>query len=296
MHGMTQPATAEGYVEVEGGRIWYRVVGDGPGTPLITLHGGPGFPHDSLLPLAALADERPIVFYDQLGCGRSSRPTDVELWRVSRFVDELASLCKALALERYHVLGTSWGSMLATDFALSRPAGLASLVLANPCLSIPRWMEDAATLRAKLPEATQQVLTRHEELGSTDCPEYQAAMAAYYQTYMCRLSPWPDEVERSYAHAGMSVYRTMWGRNEFNADGTLSTYDRTDRLGEITVPTLFLCGRHDEATPEATQHYQSLVPDAQLMVFEDSAHMPHFEEPEAYLDTVRGFLAGVEAR
>lgn len=85
-----------GYVKVEGGRIWYRIVGSGASPPLVLVHGGPGFNSDYLDTLAALADERPVIFYDQLGGGKSDRPTQQSLWRVERFVDALTrSRCSA---------------------------------------------------------------------------------------------------------------------------------------------------------------------------------------------------------
>ncbi len=105
----------EGHVTVNGGKIWYRIVGSGKGTPVLVLHGGPGFPSDYLQPLEALGDERPVVFYDQLGCGKSDRPEDPKLWRAQRFVEELAEVRNALGLERIHLYGHSWGTMLAVD-------------------------------------------------------------------------------------------------------------------------------------------------------------------------------------
>jgi proline iminopeptidase len=123
-----------GYIPVEGGRVWYKIVGAGtPGIPLLTLHGGPGYPHDYLEPLEQLAGERPVIFYDQLGCGRSDRPNDRALWRVDRFVRELAQVRQALGLERIHLFGHSWGAMLAVDYLLSG-ASAASLILASPAL------------------------------------------------------------------------------------------------------------------------------------------------------------------
>ena len=70
----------EGYVAVPGGRVWFKVVGTGPGTPLLLLHGGPGAPSYYLEPLSALGNERPVIFYGQLGCGRSDRPSNTNLW------------------------------------------------------------------------------------------------------------------------------------------------------------------------------------------------------------------------
>jgi proline iminopeptidase len=99
----------EGFVEVTGGRVWYRVVGSGAATPVLLLHGGPGFTSHYLEAVGRLADERPVVFYDQLGAGRSDRPEDLTLWKAERFVEELAQIRAALGLEKVHLLGHSWG-------------------------------------------------------------------------------------------------------------------------------------------------------------------------------------------
>src|SRR5258707_13101732 len=116
---------AEGFIEVGGGRVWYRSVGPGGpgggadgagGVPLLCLHGGPGFTHYYLEPLEALADRRQVIFYDQLGCGRSDRPEDVALWTVERFVEEVAQVRAALGLERLHLVGKSWGGMLGIQY------------------------------------------------------------------------------------------------------------------------------------------------------------------------------------
>ena len=98
----------EGTISVDGYQVWYRWVGRG-GVPLLLLHGGPGAGHDYLEPLEALAADRQIVFYDQLGCGRSDQPDDRSLWRLERFVAEIDTVRRALNLEQTHLLGQSWG-------------------------------------------------------------------------------------------------------------------------------------------------------------------------------------------
>jgi proline iminopeptidase len=285
----------EGFVRVEGGRVWYRIVGgSGGGLPLITLHGGPGAPHDYLEPLEALADERAVIFYDQLGCGKSDRPTDNKLWRVERFVKELAQLRSALKLDRAHILGQSWGTMLAVDYLLTRPTGVASVILADPAISIPRWIADANRLRRKLPKSVRATLDRHEKAGNIECLEYQAATLAFYKRHVCRLEPWPPAMERMMRGIGGDVYGTMWGPNEFIASGTLRNYDRSARLREISLPTLLLCGRYDEATPESTAFYRRQIRGAEMAVFEKSSHMPQLEEPVKYNRVVRDFLRRAE--
>ncbi len=135
----------EGFIEVPGGRVWSRAVGDG-GTPLLCLHGGPGFTHYYLEPLEALAGRRQVIFYDQLGCGRSDRPEDPALWTVDRFVEELAQVRAGLGLDRLHLFGSSWGGMLAMQYVLDRRPELESLILCGSPASMIRWVEDCAEL------------------------------------------------------------------------------------------------------------------------------------------------------
>ena len=286
----------EGFVTVTGGRVWYKIVGSGRATPLLLLHGGPGFPSDYLAPLEAISNERPVIFYDQLGCGKSDRPADKSLWKIERFVEELSQVRKALGLKNVHILGHSWGTMLVTDYLLTRPVGVVSVILAGPVLSIKRWMRDADKLRTALPKEVQDTLARHERAGTTQSEEYQTASQAYLQRYVCRINPPPKELADSIAGEGHEVYETMWGPSEFYATGNLKDYDRSGRLKEISVPTLFTCGRYDEATPTSTAWYQSLVPKAKLVVFENSAHLTMLEERDRYIETVRSFLKEAERK
>jgi pimeloyl-ACP methyl ester carboxylesterase len=150
---MSTQSSNEGYIPVTGGRVWYKMVGTANAVPLLTLHGGPGSTHDVLEPMAALADERPILFYDQLGSGKSDRPDDVSLWRTERFVEELDQVRRALGLTTIHLYGLSWGSMLAAAYMLTKPAGVQSLILAGPCMSVPRFdkISLARSFRANSP-------------------------------------------------------------------------------------------------------------------------------------------------
>jgi len=284
----------QGMIDVPGGRVWYRIVGSGHRTPLLVLHGGPGAPSYYLKPLAALGNDRPVVFYDQLGAGHSDQPNDTTLWRIDRFVAELARVREALGLKEVHLYGTSWGTMLATDYMLTHPSGVRSLILASPALSIPLWIHDADSLRRLLPESTQVAITKHEKDGTFDSPEYQAAMMQFYHRHISRRDPWPPDIDSTFAQLGQSVYLYMCGPSEFTITGTLKNYDRTARLHEIDVPTLFTAGRYDEATPSTVAYYQSLVPHSRLAIFENSAHMTAEDEPDRYVQVLRDFLRHVE--
>ena len=242
-------AATEGKVEVEGHAVWYKRVGDGA-TPLLLLHGGPGAGHDYLEPLEALATERTVVFYDQLGCGNSDRPSDTSLWRIERFVREVDTLRKALELEKVHLLGHSWGGWLAIEYELSQPKGIISLTLASTSASTRQFVSEAAKLKAALPGSTFEIMQRCEAAGDCENPEYEAAVMEFYKRHLCRLDPWPDFLLRSIGNLEQNpVYATMNGPNEFTVTGNLREWDRTDRLGEIEVPTLITVGRYDEIGP-----------------------------------------------
>jgi proline iminopeptidase len=285
----------EGYIDVEGGRVWYEIVGSGNATPLLLLHGGPGAPSHYLNPLKQVAVDRPVIFYDQLGAGRSDRPTDTSLWRVDRFVDELAQVRAALGLDEVHILGHSWGTMLAMDYMLTEPEGVKSIIFASPALNVKRWTDDAKRLLTALPEETQSVIERHEKDGTTDAPEYQAAVMDYYGLYLTRSDPWSPDLEAAFEGFNTDIYGLMWGPSEFTASGTLRDYNREDALPNLSLPVLFTAGRYDEATPETLQHFHSLVPNSEIAIFENSAHMTMLDEPEAYADAIRQFLNKVDA-
>jgi len=295
-------ADHEGAIPFDGSQTWYRVTGalDSDAVPLVVLHGGPGCTHDYLLRLSALArDGRPVIHYDQIGNGRSTHLPDADpgYWTVELFVAELDNLLVSLGIaDSYHLLGQSWGGMLASEFAVRQPAGLQRLVIADSPASMPLWSQAADSLRARLPAGVDEVLRRHEEAGTTDSPEYRQAMQVYYDRHVCRVVPNPPEVAVSFAAIDddPTVYHTMNGPSEFHSIGSLAGWSVIDRLPRINVPTLVLSGRHDEAAPVAVRPFFDLIPDARWRIFAESSHLPHVEEPERFLSVVRSFLDGAE--
>ena len=286
----------EGMVPVPGGRVWYRIAGAGkPGIPLLLLHGGPGAGHDYLEPLESLADERPVVLYDQLGCGRSDIPDDASLWRFPRFVDEVSAVREALGLDRVHFLGQSWGGWLAIEYMLTKPAGIVSLTLANTSAGVDEFVAEALRMVSELPAETRATIERCEQEGNSDSGEYLAACMAFYQRHLCRLQQWPPEMLRSMANIQATpVYRAMWGPSEFTLTGNLAGWDRSSRLSEIDLPTLIISGRYDEMGPSCQETLRKGIRGSRLHIFENSSHSPQAEEPDAYFALVREFLREAE--
>jgi len=220
------------------------------------------------------------VFYDQLGSGESSRPDDSALWTVEIFLEQLQSVRHGLGLDELHLFGSSWGGMLALEYAFTKPPGLKSLILNSTPTSAPRWAEETLRLHADLPPGLDEKQAEEE----------------FKRRHIIRLDPEPEVLARARAKFGTQVYETMWGPNEFTVTGTLKEWDVIDRLGELEVPTLITSGRHDECTPALVQPLADGIPGAEWVLFEESAHMPYLEEPERYLEVVGGFLERVEVQ
>ncbi|POF28013.1 proline iminopeptidase-family hydrolase [Roseibium marinum] len=289
----------ENYAPFGAYRTWYRITGNlGSGlTPLIVVHGGPGCTHDYVDAFADLAEGgRPVIHYDQLGNGNSTRLPDKggDFWTVDLFLAELDNLINHLGIGGgYMVLGQSWGGMLSSEHAVRKPSGLKALVIANSPPSMRLWVEEANRLRKDLPQDVQTVLLTHEVAGTIDSEAYKAASRVFYDRHVCRVVPWPAEVARTFEimDGDSTVYKAMNGPTEFHVIGTLKDWSVIDRLDNIEAPTLLISGRHDEATPKVVQPFADNIPDVRWTIFEDSSHMPHVEEREACMKVVGTFLA-----
>lgn len=284
---MTQP---QGTIAVPGGNVWFRRVGAGAGLPLLVVHGGPGLPHTYLSSLQRLADEREVVFWDQLGCGNSERPSNTELWTMERSMAEMDAVVKGLGLKRFHLFGNSWGGMMAQQHALDATSGAVSLTISNSIASIPQFSEMVARLKSELDPATQSAIERHEAAGTTSAAEYQDAIRTWNETYLCRVRPWPAELMEAFGNMGAEIFETMFGPSDFHIVGTIRNWDVFDRLAEITLPTLVLAGRFDECAPEHMWEMHQRIAGSRFELFESSAHMPFIEEPDKFDSVMRDFL------
>ena len=283
------------------GQTWYRVVGDLSSglTPVVVIHGGPGAAHNYCEPIAELIAQsgRAAVLYDQLGCGNSTHIPNAakEFWTPELFMEELLELVAHLGIaENYAIVGQSWGGMLGMQFAITQPAGLKSLVVADSPSSMKVWVSEANKLRDLLPKEVQDVLLKHEAAETTDDPAYIAAVDIFYARHLCRI-PAPKCFTESFAQlaAEPTVYHTMNGPSEFHVIGTLKDWDITADLHKISVPTLFISGQFDEATPAMVQVMHEALPGSRWELFPESSHTPHIEEPARFKRIICEFLDSV---
>lgn len=193
-----------GFVDVDGGRVWYQIVSSAKtknSLPLLILHGGPGGTHDYLNVFKILATQRPIIFYDQLGSGHS------------------------------------WGGALASEYALKNPERLQSLILASPLLSTKLWYKDSRKLIKRLPIDVQKAILANETHGTTDSEAYVHATTVYNDHFGCRKDCPSDDEQMN-----LNVYQTMWGPSEFTVSGNLKSFNQIPKLKKLQMPVLMTGG------------------------------------------------------
>ena len=288
-------------VPVEGGNVYVRVNGDlDAAPPVVFLHGGPGGAHNSLASMLGLADERAVILYDQLDSGKSDRPNDPANWRVERFVEGLETIRRTLGIERWHVVGHSWGSAIALEYAAKYPQHVASTVLGGTYINTERWIADANILLEELPQDVQQTIAACETATPPSEEQCSRATSAFYAQFN-RREP-ASEAARAYSREiggkGFNpvIYNEMWGPSEFRSRGSLKTYDAVPLLAKIDGSrTLFLIGQYDEARIDTVEDYVRMTPGAEFGVVPGAAHGFLTDRPMESEAILRAWLARHDA-
>ena len=283
----------EGFLEVEGGMIWYEVFGTGNKTPILALHGGPGYPSYYLNPLKSLATDRSVIFFDQLGCGRSDILTDTNLMTIDAFVAQTRALIEHLKIEKIIIYGHSWGTMLGTEYYKKYPDNIEALILGSPCNDANMWQNDSDKLIAQLPDSIRVPLENHKNNSIPDTTALNKSIDYFYHEFYTRKLPLSKDVikaDSSWYAKESTVYEYMWGIEEYSVDGTLNGYDGKEILKKINVPVLYITGEYDTATPSTVEKYQEITPNSRLEVIEDAGHQTLNDNEEKELKIIESFL------
>ena len=284
-------AGERGFVRVLGYDLFYKSFGKAEKGVVLCLHGGPGATHDYMLPMADLAEHGyRVVFYDQLGCGKSEVPKDRTLFVPERYVEEVEQLRRKLRLGRVHLLGSSWGGMLAIAYALKYQRNLRSMTTVGGLHNVPLTVAEMQRMKRRLPKKVVRTLEKHEAKGDYHHPAYQKAAMVFYRKHICRLKVWPRELTYSLNHISKPVYYTMNGPNEFTIIGNIRYWDATKELRTIRLPTLVLTGEYDEVSPRVGRAIHKHIRGSRLVIFPGCSHTPFWEDRKKFIATVAKFL------
>ena len=292
----------EGYIPYLGYQTYYRIAGPAASdkTPLLCLHGGPGSTHNyfELLDRLAEADGRPIISYDQLGCGNSYLEGRPELWTMETWLGELVNLRRALGLSRVILLGQSWGGMLLLEYMCNHlHEGVAGIVLSSTLPSSRLWGQEQARMIRQLPPEAQAAIRDATERNDYSSPAYRAAENLYMELHSAGpLGGDAPECLTRPKRKGSESYRVGWGPNEFTPMGTLKDFDVTDKLGGIDVPALIFSGGNDLCTPYIAKTMYDRIPDARWELFRDCRHMCFAEDTERYLAVLQDWMRGLPSK
>ena len=283
-----------GYAEVEGGKIWYGIMGSGYETPLLCLHGGPGGTSKSYYHLSELAEERPVIMFDQLGTGKSDHHQDTSLLHVEKFVEQVRAIKEELKLNEFYLVGSSWGSALALEYYSTYPQGIKAIIFNSPYFSTPIWTKDADILISALPDSIQQVIRKAEADSVFDTKAYTEANKMFLRKHGRRKALIRHPYDTVASKRNTFVYHYMWGPSEFTATGSLREYDNHLNLKKVSIPALFTTGEFDEARPETVKKLSLLAPHSDFIVIEDAGHSTLNDNRPAVITAIQEFLEVVE--
>ncbi len=276
-------------------QVYYRIVGERQEgkAPVILLHGGPGSTHNYFEVLDQIAETgHQVIMYDQLGCGKSYVEGHPELWKAETWVDELDAIRKYLHLDQVHLLGQSWGGMLALAYVYERhPDGIRSLILSSTNPSASMWVKEQHRLVKYLPEKEQKAIAKAEATGDFDSKAYKSAIA-HYMEQLCAAPVTADSPEclRREKKAGTLSYIYGWGPNELNATGDLKDFEYLEKMKSIDIPTLVISGSDDLCTPAIAKAMHDALPNSKWELFVGSRHMPFVEDHDHYCKVLAEWL------
>ncbi len=289
-------ATRELHVPVQGGSIYVRVNGDlkAARSPILFVHGGPGGALWQFFPALPLAQDRAVILYDQLDSGQSDAPGDKANWTVDRFASEIGAIRSALNLEKLHIVGHSWGGIIANRYAATQPEGLKSLILQGTPLSAARALRSVRSLLPALPDDMGKIILDHQKAGKPDDPAYGKATMAFMRKHLFRTSV--KDIAMPYMvgtppDRGDALAQAMTGNDLLMGfDGILKGFDDEPLMRKIIVPTLLLIGQYDIMTPTETRAMLPMLRHGSYAEIADAGHMAQFDQPEKWRDAISRFI------
>jgi proline-specific peptidase len=285
----------DGYVRVRGKRLFYRRVGVPVKGTVLLLHGGPGLTHEYLAPLADLAGVGyEVVFYDQLGCGRSERPSSYRDYSIGANADDADELRRELRLGRVHLFGHSYGGALALEAAARHPRAWRSVVVSSGYASMRSLWKARRTRISQLSPANRRALLREDRTGVPTAASARAA-EEFRRRFTEHSANRPYEVWSTFLHANPRILKAMglWAPRVYDEGyrrGTMAGWDVTERISRLRMPVLITVGQFDHVTPECAREIHRSIPHSRLVIARGEGHMPFFEGRDRYISLLKDFF------
>ncbi len=283
-------------------KVWTKRIGNSPTMKLILLHGGPGMTHeyfevlDSYLPAAGIE----YYYYDQLGSFYSDQPDEPDLWEIPRFVDEVEQVRRALGLtkDNCYLLGSSWGGILAMEYAFAHQEHLKGLIISNMMASGAAY--NAYAHGVLMPSMNQDALAEikaFEAAEDYENPRFmELLIEQHYVHHVLRMpaDQWPDPVNRGLGHINPKIYIPMLGPSELGLGGKLLDWDRTADLGQIDVPALVIGAQYDTMDPAHMEWMSSALPKGRYLNCPSGSHLAMYDDYETYRKGLIEFIHDVD--
>ena len=281
-------------------KVWTKRIGNNPRIKVLLLHGGPAMTHEYMECFESFFPQQgfELIEYDQLGSYYSDQPKDSVLWTIPRFVDEVEQVRLALNLtkDNFYVLGNSWGGILAMEYALKYQQNIKGLIISNMVSSAPEYGKYAEEVLGKQmkPEVLAELKAIEAKKNFANPRYMELLIPNFYKEHICRLAEWPDALNRSFKHANGDIYVRMQGPSEFGISGLLANWDITNRLPEITVPTLMIGAKHDTMDPKAMEKQSKLVQNGAYLHCPNGSHLAMWDDQQVYMKGVINFIKQVD--
>jgi proline-specific peptidase len=284
-----------GFVRVHRRRLFYRRVGAPVRGTVLVLHGGPGLTHEYLTPLADLARAGyEVVFYDQLGCGRSERPTSYRDYTIRANADDVDEIRRRLNLGRVHLFGHSYGGALALETALRHPRGWTSLVVSSGFASMRTLWKGYRLRVSQLSPPSRRAWLRQDRTGAESAASGRA-FEEFRRRFPEHMENTPYELTLSFSHLNRRILRAVGFEvlrlyDDGYRHGTIAGWDVTAELPRLRIPTLIAVGEFDHVTPACAREIHRSVPHSRLVIARGEGHMPFFEARDKYISLLRSFF------
>lgn len=272
---------------INGTELYYQTFGQGE--PILIIHGGPGLNHQYLLDgFMPLAQDHQLIFYDQRGCGLSSKNLDSTTVSLDLFIEDIESLRKEFNIEKLNLLAHSWGGLLALKYAIKYPENLGKLILSNSVGASTEIDGKASELMAKRfteeDNALRMEIFQSEAFKNREVNSIESLMKLGFKQQFYN----PDLVDSLKLSLNADYMKTNELLQYLGKD--LSNYDFYSKLEIINTPTLLIYGSYDPLTNFAGKSLNESLPKSTFKIINESGHFPFIEQPEKFRKSILSFL------